>query len=423
MAPHARIALVLGAFSFLASLPAVAQVADLIHACVHKSSEQVRFVASAVACGANETRVTFNAAGPKGDKGDKGDTGPAGPAGAPGPKGDRGDQGATGAPGAPGMKGDKGDTGPAGPKGDKGDPGVGLATGIVLGQAMSCQGPLSGAMAYLVGHSYVAISAADGAFQLAHVEPGNYTLAIESHSGVLRSFPNVAVANGVLTPVGSLSVVDLAVDPQNCGQCGRTCLPGHSCSAGNCVLDCPAGTSDCSGSCVSLATNGNCGACGTTCQANQSCGNAQCQCTGSFANCDGSPANGCETDVRTSNAHCGACNRSCGPLGQCVNGSCSGGLGAPCSAAFQCASGACLPTIDGTTVCANPNISCGACARLASNGASCAPLPLGPAPTCDGSHTCNGQGQCRGLPGTSCNSGSQCLSNVCSNTVIFGQCL
>ena len=423
MAPSARIALLLGACFCVASLPCASQSPEVIHACVHKSSEQVRFVAPAVACGGNESRVTFNAAGPKGDKGDKGDPGPAGLSGAPGAKGDKGDPGATGATGSPGAKGDKGDTGPAGLKGDKGDPGAGLATGTVLGQAMSCQGPLPGAMAYLMGHSYVAISAADGAFQLSHVEPGNYTLAIESHSGVLRSFPNVAVANGVLTPVGSLSVVDLAVDPQNCGQCGRACLAGHSCSAGNCVIDCPVGTSGCNGSCVSLATNANCGACGFACQANQSCGNAQCQCTTGFGNCDGAQANGCETDLRNSNAHCGACNNSCGPLGQCVNSLCTGGLGAPCFAAFQCASGACLPAIDGTTVCANPNVSCGTCARLGVNGSSCAPLPLGPVTNCDGNYTCNGQGQCRGLPGTSCSSHSDCLSNTCSNTFLFGTCL
>ena len=34
-------------------------------------------------------------------------------------------------------------------------------------------------------------------------------------------------------------------------------------------------------------------------------------CDGSYGNCDGNPANGCETDLRTTVTSCGACGRAC----------------------------------------------------------------------------------------------------------------
>jgi hypothetical protein len=41
----------------------------------------------------------------------------------------------------------------------------------------------------------------------------------------------------------------------------------------------------------------------------------------SMGDCDNTPANGCETDLRTTGAHCGACGRDCGAA-MCENGEC-----------------------------------------------------------------------------------------------------
>jgi hypothetical protein len=46
-------------------------------------------------------------------------------------------------------------------------------------------------------------------------------------------------------------------------------------------------------------------------------------CTGTFRDCDGVYANGCETDVSGDAANCGACNHACAaPTPSCVAGQC-----------------------------------------------------------------------------------------------------
>lgn len=86
----------------LASTEARAQV---ITACVHNNSGDVRIVAHAAQCHANEVAITWNKKGPQGPTGPTGPQGPAGPNGATGAKGATGATGATGA---------QGPTGPAG---------------------------------------------------------------------------------------------------------------------------------------------------------------------------------------------------------------------------------------------------------------------------------------------------------------------
>jgi hypothetical protein len=49
------------------------------------------------------------------------------------------------------------------------------------------------------------------------------------------------------------------------------------------------------------------------------CEDGNCVCTGGFDDCDGSPENGCETDLASSEDHCGACGHGC------LGGGCSGG--------------------------------------------------------------------------------------------------
>jgi hypothetical protein len=80
--------------------------------------------------------------------------------------------------------------------------------------------------------------------------------------------------------------IDLNSDVRNCGRCGTRCPDGinarAACLAGSCGVACVVGAGD----------------------------------------CDGNPANGCETRLNESNTHCGACGMAC-PAGQrCTFGRC-----------------------------------------------------------------------------------------------------
>ncbi len=130
----------------------------------------------------------------------------------------------------------------------------------------------------------------------------------------------------------------------NCGACATICgavdngVPG--CLDGECgVLGCVGPFGDCNedvddGCEQSLATDEHCARCGTECDppnATGTCGSGQCavtSCEGSYEDCNGLAADGCEADL-TSEDHCGACGAACdlplhatavtcGPLNLCL---------------------------------------------------------------------------------------------------------
>ena len=76
-------------------------------------------------------------------------------------------------------------------------------------------------------------------------------------------------------------------------------------------------------------TVSSCGTVGNFCSfanAEAQCVNGQCAvaaCNAGFDNCDAQPANGCETDIRTSLNNCGACGLACSAGQVCTNGFCS----------------------------------------------------------------------------------------------------
>ncbi|MBX3187276.1 MAG: hypothetical protein KF819_09680 [Labilithrix sp.] len=124
----------------------------------------------------------------------------------------------------------------------------------------------------------------------------------------------------------------------NCGGCGIKCAPGESCvDEGNgleCAVPCKRfGKTLCPGpSCVDLLTDvGACGSCGLGCKApgpNQTstCKKGLCayECQAGFADCNGDPEDGCETNLRIHPGHCGACGQACDlAAGQpCIEGQC-----------------------------------------------------------------------------------------------------
>jgi hypothetical protein len=103
----------------------------------------------------------------------------------------------------------------------------------------------------------------------------------------------------------------IATDVSNCGGCGMACSSSHitpSCAGGVCNGACASGYADCNGDKKSdgcevnlLADNLNCGSCGNVCNiphAQGFCSSGACtftQCATGYADCDGNPANGCET--------------------------------------------------------------------------------------------------------------------------------
>jgi len=216
------------------------------------------------------------------------------------------------------------------------------------------------------------------------------------------------------TTPGDGCETDTRGDERNCGACNRACaFPNAAavCVAGGCQLGaCNAGFRDCDMN----ATNGcevdvqtsvtHCGACGARCDlrnATPSCQSGRCavlRCDAGFADCDGDPANGCETSTRTP-THCGACRQVCAPANAaptCADGTCRilscngtfadcdrdvangcevdlasdrahcGACGRPCAAGMLCSARTC------TTTCAPPTVACGAdCVDLAADPAHC----------------------------------------------------
>lgn len=228
----------------------------------------------------------------------------------------------------------------------------------------------------------------------------------------------------------------------DCASCGDACNLDHAsetCSAGKCkVLSCEPGYADCdhvaaNGCETPLGTTTNCGACGQACDlahSSESCVAGSCQvltCEPGYANCDNSPANGCETPLGTT-ANCGACGVSCetqpNTIPYCTNGSCqyackagysdcdglpgcekAGACGPSCSAALCDDNNACTTDFcDSAGQCAHSTMSC-------SDGNECTTDSCNPATGCTFTAV---------APGTLCRTDdNKCTNDVCSTN---GQC-
>jgi len=78
--------------------------------------------------------------------------------------------------------------------------------------------------------------------------------------------------------------------------------------------------------CTSITAGNCCGvACPTPAHGVAACLGGRCgvaNCEANYGDCDGDPANGCETDTRATTAHCGACGAACSAGRDCVDGAC-----------------------------------------------------------------------------------------------------
>jgi hypothetical protein len=215
--------------------------------------------------------------------------------------------------------------------------------------------------------------------------------------------------------------VDSASDPNNCLFCGNVCALANAdaaCQAQQCVIaTCHGGWKDCDGSpangCETHidADPGNCGDCGVTCpnvNGAPECTGGSCKilCQADFADCDPSQP-GCESSTKTVD-HCGGCS-PCTPqnvgTAKCGNGSCSYDA---CLAGF----GDCdAKKSNGCEVnLTNSNANCGTCGKVCTQGRACqaskcvctSGLDCGAA----GCQTCCGNPDCP-------NAGEKCCSGKC----------
>ncbi len=103
----------------------------------------------------------------------------------------------------------------------------------------------------------------------------------------------------------------------------------------------------------------NCGSCGNECPTGSdafhfraACVDGKCQpfCVAEYADCNGVPDDGCESDPKIDPNNCGFCGNECAPGVECVGGKCG------CPPGHQNCNGTCVDT-------SNDDDNCGACER------------------------------------------------------------
>ncbi|MBI2392086.1 MAG: hypothetical protein HYV09_21015 [Deltaproteobacteria bacterium] len=212
--------------------------------------------------------------------------------------------------------------------------------------------------------------------------------------------------------------VNLLANKDNCGACGTVCALANAtaaCTAGACTIaTCNGGYDDCdkiasTGCETSLKTESNCGVCGKLCtipNGTGSCSTGTCLvsgCSTGYGDCDGLPANGCESNVAGGTPgpgntilNCGTCGTSCAVVNGtpiCAAGSCKVGA---CTAPYADCNSTYSDGCESNTTIDTSN--CGGCGKVCSSvggTASCA------ASTC--SIACTpGRGNCDGNAANGC---------------------
>jgi hypothetical protein len=158
---------------------------------------------------------------------------------------------------------------------------------------------------------------------------------------------------------------DTRYDNQNCGRCGNVCPANASCQNGVCTGGaCPSGQQRCTTStttyCADLQTDeNNCGECGNVCPDDQECVGGQCECPSGTTECGGQcVSNECPSGEEFNPDTC-----MCEAVGCTAGTSCTGPSGTD----------SCGP---------NPNITC-RCRTLADGSGTYCGCAAFPAHSCD----------------------------------------
>jgi hypothetical protein len=170
-----------------------------------------------------------------------------------------------------------------------------------------------------------------------------------------------------------------------------------SCAGGHCVCGatgaaCTAGQTCCGGACVDLTNDVNhCGSCTRACGANTTCSSGSCACdSATHGDCNGNigmaGGDGCETDLSSNAQHCGSCSTSCTSqhvaTGSCVSSACTIGT---CATLYADCN---TSPADGCEVDLRQLTSCGAC------GTSCMAMHANAQCIVSGSTASCGYGMC-----------------------------
>lgn len=140
--------------------------------------------------------------------------------------------------------------------------------------------------------------------------------------------------NGCETPVAE------ALD--TCGACDVVCDNDHgetACAVGICQPACEPGFGDCDGTPANgceteLTSDAHCGTCDMVCEhvhGQNACVDGACMptCDSGFADCDGDGSNGCEANEMADPRHCGGCDIQCDTGDICMDGACAPSLCEP----------------------------------------------------------------------------------------------
>jgi len=206
---------------------------------------------------------------------------------------------------------------------------------------------------------------------------------------------------------GSICAV-IAIDPDNCGDCGTTCQTGQVCRRGKCVTECPPA------SCNIVTCPAGQTACGSTCcMAGQTCMNGVCQiaCPPGTTSCNGMCVN-----LSASGQNCGACGHACNMLQTCVGGVCTCAMGTTLCG-NMCAETQTDPNNCGTcgTVCSFPHATAICMAGTCTIGMCNTGFANCNGVVADGceTNTMTDAANC-GACGNSCGAGGTCTMGVCS---------
>jgi hypothetical protein len=217
---------------------------------------------------------------------------------------------------------------------------------------------------------------------------------------------------------------DCGAEPDAGIACSPDCQNDHGttrCVVGQCAPICASGFADCNGDpsdgCeTDLGTEDNCGACGAACKlghATSVCQSGVCsvdQCADGYDDCDGDPKNGCEADLSRPET-CGACAVQCaanGGVASCTKGEC----GITCAAGqADCVNG----LADGCETDTTRNVlHCGSCDNAcpsAGGTPSCIESKCGLSDCASPLADCNGDAK---LPtGNGCETDTSTDSNNC----------